>query len=35
MVAEMRVKYADMNFTEFEFTGRHEINTDVLKKIPL
>lgn len=34
LVAEMRIKYADMNFTEFEFTGRHEINTDVLKKIP-
>lgn len=35
MVTEMRAKYADMDFTEFEFTGRHEINTDVLKKIPL
>ena len=30
LVAEMKVKYADMNFTEVEFKGKHVINTEAL-----
>src|ERR1043165_8714282 len=32
ILAKMRSAYTELNFAEFEFKGRHEINIDVLKK---
>ncbi len=33
LVAEMKLKYQELNFTEIEFKGKHVVNTEVL--IPL
>lgn len=32
LVEKMRQTYSELNFTEIEFEGRHEINIDALKK---
>jgi predicted esterase len=33
IVTEMKQKYAELNFDYTDFTGRHEINTQVLEKL--